>query len=120
MAYLFMNIDSGELFHCEDREWIAAFEAAKADGWIPDGTQYDAAFTLDEELDFIDDDNQKVFTIVTALTEIFLWDGSYTERRNQIVTYEDSIYMAMSLKSAGITGALLEFVQKGSFRICSD
>jgi len=120
MAYILMNIDTGELFHCNDREWIEAFEAAKADGWRPDGTLYDADFVIDEELDYIDDENQRLFTIVAAMRETFIWEGSYTDRCNQIVTYEDSIYLAMSLKSAGITGGLLEFVQKGSFRICSN
>ena len=120
MAYIFMNVNTGEIFHCEDREWIDAFDAAKTDGWVPDGTLYDAEFVIDEELDYIDDENQKMFTIVNAMRETFVWEGSYTDKCNQIVTYEDSIYLAMSIKSAGITGALLEFIQKGSFRICSD
>ncbi len=118
MAYTLINIESGEIFICEDNVWIDAFEAAKADGWDPDGTMYDAAYTLDEELDYIGDDNEKLWRIYTEVGNEFDWDGSYTEKRGQVVTYGDSYYMVMSLKCAGADPALCEFVSKGSFRIC--
>jgi len=119
MAYLLQNIETGELLHCEDEVWIGAFEAAKTDGWEPDGTQYDMYFDVDEELEFIENENQKLHTLIVAMNNTYEWDGSYTEKRNQVVTYEDAYYMAMSLKCAGVDAELCEFVAKGSFRICS-
>lgn len=120
MAYLFISIDSGEHLCCEEKVWIDAFEAAKADGWKPDGTMYDIYYDMDEELDLIEDDNRKLHTLVVAMNNVYAWDGSYTEKRNQIVTYDDAYYMAMSLKCAGVDPELCAFVEKGSFRICSD
>ncbi len=120
MGYHFINIETGDHLYCEDNLWIEAFEAAKADGWKPDGTQYDMYYYSDEEHQFIDDDNHKLFTLIDAMKKTYTWEGSYTERENQIVTYEDAYYMAMSLKCAGVDEKLCEFVAKGSFRICSD
>ncbi|HOP64641.1 MAG TPA: hypothetical protein PK358_13820 [Spirochaetota bacterium] len=120
MSYLFINIETGEQLSCDELVWVEAFEAAKADGWVPDGTLYDAPFIIDEELDFIDDDNWRLWTIYSEISKIDHWDGSYTKKRNQVVTYEDAYYMAMSLKCAGVDEKLCEFVGKGSFRICSE
>lgn len=118
MAYLLINIETGEQFTCDEKVWIDAFEAAKADGWDPEGTMYDAAYVLDDELDYVDDDNEKLWRIYKEVGTEFDWDGSYIEKKGQVVTYGDSYYMVMSLKCAGVDPALCEFVAKGSFRIC--
>ena len=118
MAYLLINLETGENFYCEDQVWIDAFNAAVADGWKPDGTMFDPEFYIDNELEFIEDENQRYWTIVYAVNESFVWDGNYLEKSGQIVTYGDAYYMVMSLKSAGVDPALIEFVGKGDFRIC--
>jgi len=120
MAHLFQNIETGELFSCGEELWISAFEAAKADGWKPDGTLYDIYYDVGEEIDFIGDDNGKLYTLLLGMMNVYEWDGNYTEKRNQVVTYEDAYYMVMSLKCAGVDPELCRFVGKGSFRICSD
>lgn len=118
MAYILINIETGDYFRCEDQVWIDAFNAAVADGWKPDGTMFDPEFYLDTELDFVEDETQRYWMIVSAVKETFDWDGNYIEKSGQIVTYGDAYYMVMSLKCAGVDPELIEFVSRGDFRIC--
>lgn len=118
MAYLLINIETGESLYCEDQVWISAYEAAVADGWKPDGTNYDPEYFLENELDYIEDETQRYWAVVSAVKESFVWDGNYLEKAGQIVTYGDAYYMVMSLKCAGVDPEICEFVAKGSFRIC--
>jgi hypothetical protein len=76
---------------------------------------YDAAFTLDDELDISRMIMKSSGEYIQRVGLEFDWDGSYTEKRGQVGTYGDSYYMLCPSNVAGVDPALCEFVSKGSF-----
>ncbi len=124
MSYIFINIDTFEVYECEEDLWHNAYDFACEDGWVPDGTFFDLAYQISEDLDDVDDYNfdpsANLFGMLLALNDMHKWDGNYFEKRNQVVTDTDLYYMVLSLKCGDFPAAFLEFLDKGSFRICSD
>lgn len=120
MSYHFINIDTGEYFYCDDHLWVSAIETAKKNGWDPYGTIYDLEYGIDDQCEFLEDEAEILFTVIFTLKENSEWDGSYTDKRNQIVDNDDSVYLTEALERTDTDPELVEFINKGSFRICSD
>ncbi len=118
MNYHFVNIETGEFFICEEKLWIKTLETAQEEGWDPDGTFYDVNSQY-EEYDYDEDYNRTLYCYCMHISEMYQWDGSYTDRRDQVVGYEDTIYLVKALEGTGADADLVSFIEKGSFRICS-
>ena len=119
MAYHLLNVETSAGYYCDEDEWIRAIETAKENGWRPDGTYYDHVYVADDECFGVDDEMYYMHRIILAKNESFEWDGNYIDKRNQVVMYEDTIYLAAALEGSGIDDKLLDFIKRGSFRICS-
>jgi len=120
MAYHLLNVETSEYYYCDDHEWADAIETAKENDWEPDGTFFDIVYETNDHCFDSDDPGYWMFTFSAYGKESREWDGNYIEKRNQIVMYEDSIYLAISLDGTGVSTELIEFIRKGSFRICSE
>jgi hypothetical protein len=48
------------------------------------------------------------------------WDGNYTDKCNQVVIQDDAVYLAFALDGTDVNIELIDFMKKGSFRICSE
>lgn len=120
MSYHLLNVETGDYIYIDDNVWISALETAKDNYWQPGGTIYDLEYCIDDDCEFIIGRTMIIFTIMQIAVEQASWDGSYTEKRNQVVDYEDTLYLADCLKGTDAPPELIEFIQKGSFRICSD
>jgi hypothetical protein len=120
MAYHLLNIETSEYHNCDDREWINAIDTAKENWWEPDGTIFDYFYNAYDECFDTDDIADYFFELISLKNESLYWDGSYILKRNQVVLYEDAIYLAIALKGTDVSTELIEFINKGSFRICSD
>jgi len=120
MAYHLLNIETLDYYYCEDEEWVNAIETAKQNYWTPDGTSYDIFCEAEDQCFDNDDILYYNYMLVVFQNEAMYWDGSYFEKRNQIVIYEDSIYLASALEGTGVSTELIDFIKMGSFRICSE
>ena len=120
MYYHFVNVETGEYFYCEEQVWIRALEAAKNSGWDPYGTIYDLEYDINDECEFVTGRAQIIFTILCTMRESSNWDGSYTAKRNQVLDFNDTVYLTEALEGTDTDPDLISFVDKGSFRICSD
>jgi len=120
MSYHLVNIETSEYYYCDDQDWINAINIAKEDGWKPDGTMFDMECDIDDACYGIDDEMYCLYMYIQSKLEYQEWDGNYFEKRNQIVMYEDSLYLSYSLEAMGVKKELVDFVKKGSFRICSE
>jgi hypothetical protein len=54
--------------------------------------------------------------------EMFEWNGNYVDRRNQVVSESDAYELMRALEKTWASNdrSLLDFLNNGSFRICSD
>lgn len=120
MAYHFLNIETLDYYYCDEKEWVNAIETAKENYWEPDGTLFDIFYEAGDQCSDDDDILTYNFMIVMSKNELEVWDGSYFEKRNQVVIYEDSIYLAAALDGTDTSTELVDFIRKGSFRICSE
>ena len=120
MAYHLLNIETSEYYYCEDRDWADAIDIAIKNDWGPSGSFFDAVYETNDRCFDTDDFVYWMFIYTTLKSELLEWDGNYVEKRNQIVDYEDTIYLAMSLDGTGVSTELIDFIRKGSFRICSE
>ncbi len=120
MPYHLLNIETSEYYYCDDQEWILAFNTAQADGWVPDGTLFDIVYEASDQSFDSDDPLSYFYMLVMAGNQALEWDGNYIEKMNQVIMYEDSIYFAASLEGSDVSRELIDFIKKGSFRICSE
>lgn len=120
MSYHFINIDTGEYLYCDDHVWINALETAKNNGWDPYGTLYDMAYDIDDECEFIEDEAAVMFAVIFTMRNASEWNGSYTEKRNQVVDFNDTVYLTEALEGTDTDPELIEFIDKGEFRICAE
>jgi len=120
MAYHLLNIETLEYYYCDENDWLNAIETAKENYWEPDGTVFDVYYETDEKCFESDDYLLYMFTLIASQSESLDWDGSYFKKRNQVVSYEDSYYLAVSLDGTDTSTELIDFIKKGSFRICSE
>lgn len=119
MSYHLLNVETLDYFYCDEKEWIAAIDKAIENDWRPDGTFFDYLFDAEDQCSDTDDIMYYFFMLISANNEALTWDGNYIEKKNQIVLYEDSIYLAIALEGQGVSNDLINFIKKGSFRICS-
>ena len=120
MSYHLVNIDTLDYYYCDDNVWIAAIEFAGNNDWYPAGTFYDYLYDTNDLCYGNEDRLYYLFTLIMNQNDSWEWDGNYIEKKNQIVTYEDTIYLPLCLKGGDAPQELIDFIQKGSFRICSD
>lgn len=117
MSYVFTSIHENTTCTREDRYWVRLLDTARDEGWQPDGTLYDFDFQVDDLTDELYDPAYNLFFVVMCFNEIWQWDGSYTEKENQVVTDEDAHYLRLALQGAWDDEELMCFFEKGSFRI---
>jgi hypothetical protein len=48
------------------------------------------------------------------------WKGSYTEKCNQVLDFNDTVYLAEALEGTDTDPELVRFIDKGTFRICAE
>lgn len=120
MSYHFVNVDTSEYYFCDEDIWISAIEYAKKNDWDPAGTVYDYVYDTDDVCFGINDEMYYLFMLIVNQNEYLEWNGNYIEMKNQVVTYEDSMYLPLCLKGSNAPPGLIEFISKGSFRICSE
>ncbi|HNX22809.1 MAG TPA: hypothetical protein PKG60_02095 [Spirochaetota bacterium] len=120
MAYHLLNIETLDCYYCEDHEWVNAIEIAKQNYWTPDGTFFDIYYDAEDQCFDNDDILYYNYMLVLSKNEFMEWEGSYFAKRNQVVMYEDSIYLASALAGSSVNPELVKFIEKGSFRICSE
>lgn len=120
MPYHLVNTETFEYYFCDDEVWISALKYAEENDWQPAGTYYDFVYDTDDICFDIDDQLIYLYTLYMNQNDQHEWDGNYTEKRNQIVTYEDILYLPLCLKGSGAPAELIEFIEKGCFRICSE
>ena len=120
MAYHLLNVETSEYYYCDDNEWISAIDTAVKNDWVPDGTVFDIVYETNDQCFDSEDLGYWLFMFVVSRDKSLEWDGNYLEKSNQVVMYEDSIYLAIALDGTGVSIELIEFIRKGSFRICSE
>lgn len=120
MSYHLLNIESLEYYYCDDDVWLTALDTAQKNDWKPDGTFYDFIYETEDNCFDNDDEMYYLWMMIVNRNAFFEWDGNYTEKSNQVVMYEDTIYLALCLKGTDTDEKLIEFIEKGSFRICSE
>ncbi len=121
MNYIFVNIETKEIFSCKEELWLEVLKTAKDNDWEPSGTKFDRSMALDNAFDDDDEESFRLFMFITINDEYLNWDGNYTDKADQIVTGIDADNMYGSLVYAThIDSQLFEFIGKGSFRIVSD
>ncbi len=120
MAYHFLNTETSEYYYCDEKEWAEALEIAKDNYWEPDGTFFDSFYEAADMSFDTDELTYFYFMLIGTRNEAEYWDGSYLTKKNQVVLYDDAYYMAQSLDGTGVNPELIEFIRKGSFRICSE
>ncbi len=120
MAYHLLNIETSEYYYSDEQEWVTAINIALQNEWDCDGTIFDVMYETEEQCFDNDDPLHFFYALNISTNEALYWDGNYFEKRNQIVSYEDTIYLAMALNGTDTNPELIEFIKKGSFRICSD
>ena len=120
MVYNLLNIEKGILFKCDSLLWEKAMEFAENSGWEPEGTFFDFEFEVDNHVDGQHDEMYNLFMLILQYQRRNEWDGNYTEMENQVVTGTDAYYFSLALGDTPDFSLLVEFLRKGSFRICSD
>ena len=120
MSYHLLNIETSEYYFCDDQVWLSAIDIAKENYWDCEGTSFDIMYEADEQCFNSNNEMSYFYAMTIAKDKSSQWDGNYTEKRNQVLSYQDTYYLAMSLEGTGIEAELIEFIKKGSFRICSE
>lgn len=120
MSYLLQSLNDLERLIIPDDEWIYLLDSARKSGWSPEGTVYDFWQQIDYYCDDDDDLMHNTYMFINTIDRNLKWDGNYIEKENQILTDDDVYYFRKSL--AGVCRSLdvLNFFEKGSFRIVKD
>ena len=120
MDYHLELIYSKEKLTISREKWISALDFAKNNGWQPAGTYLD----FNKELDLLwNDDFDEMYNLWMVLTShnsCHEWEGSYTEKEDQIVTDNDSYELMLSLEISNDFSHLASFIGGTAFRICRD
>jgi len=115
-----LNLTDNSRFYLSEEKWHYILEAAKDSGWQPMGSVLDLAFQL-----FIHSEPNYLFESQLFVT-LYLhhyclnWNGDYAYPEYQCVRDEDAQNLHQALVYGGADSALLEFISKGSFRICPE
>jgi len=114
--HFLLSVDHEELYTIESSQWIYYIEKAQSEGWKPDGTLYDEDYKF-EERSISEDVEENLFIYIKVHDEHLHWDGNYIEKSNQLIDSVDAYYLAVALE--GIADKdFLDFLQRGSLRIC--
>ena len=98
MRYLLINIEFNKGFYCDDQLWVQTIKIGKEKGWEPEGTIYDRSFVLDECLDEIDGDHDKLFSFVIINYENNEWNGNYLKKVIKLCLIQMLIFYLNQLK----------------------
>jgi hypothetical protein len=122
MAYTLRNLNTHQAFTCGADQWLTHLETARTNGWNGEGTSYDFAYEVDETYDTMVDYLYNLWMICCLAREMFEWNGNYVDRRNQVVSESDAYELMRALEKTWASNdrSLLDFLNNGSFRICSD
>jgi hypothetical protein len=122
MAYTLQNLDTRQMFTCDDDQWLHYLETARANGWDEEGTRYDFEYEVDETYDSMVDYLYNLWMILHLSREMFEWNGNYVEKRSQVVSESDAYYLKQALENIWVSEdrSILEFLDRGSFRICRE
>ncbi|MDY0131916.1 MAG: hypothetical protein RBR53_04530 [Desulforegulaceae bacterium] len=117
MNYHLESLITKEKFIISEEKWLKALEFAKKTHWQPLGTVLD----FETELDLLWDDNQdrmfNLWMVLASHNACVEWEGSYTEKQNQIVLDNDSYELMLSLEISEEFIDLANFISGVSFRI---
>lgn len=122
MAYTFLNITTMQTFACDDEEWRAYLERARAAGWEEEGTAFDFECEVDDAYDPMVDYLYNLLLIFYVSRDMLEWDGNYIDKKNQVVSDSDA-YCLMQALEAGWSSpdrGFLDFLNSGPFRILRD
>jgi hypothetical protein len=120
MAYHFVNVETGEYFYCDEQVWLRALDTAEKNGWDPYGTLYDIEYSIEDECVFLDDATEILYAVLVTMGNMGQWKGSYTEKCNQVLDFNDTVYLAEALEGTDTDPELVRFIDKGTFRICAE
>ncbi|HOO72081.1 MAG TPA: hypothetical protein PK926_09995 [Spirochaetota bacterium] len=119
MSYILKNMRSTDCYLCDDQYWDMLLSTARNEGWKPEGTHYDFLCQVDEYYDEGYESMHNLFMVVLVTQWYNSWDGNYYDKENQYLSDEDVYYLKLALNGTGVDPAFLDFLEKGSFRICS-
>ncbi len=120
MGYILRNIASGSTISLSDNEWPALLDLALNQGWDPDGTTYDLLLELDLQSDDDCDIEYNTFIYITLNHRFLVWDGSYIEKENQIVSDDDAYYLMKAIENIPAQELIITFLKLGAFRISEE
>jgi hypothetical protein len=122
MGYRLENITTHQCISCADDRWRLLIETARANGWDEEGTSYDFTYELEETYDPMVDYLYNLWMIFHLSREMFDWDGNYNDKKGQVVSESDAYHFTQALRETADAddGALLDFFNSGSFRICNE
>lgn len=115
-----LNITDGSRFYLSEEYWRTTLESAKEAGWSPLGSVLDLAFQLfvHPEPNYLYE--SQLFVTLYLHHYCLNWKGDYAHPEYQLVVDEDAQNLHQALRYTSITVNLLDFIAKGSFRICSE
>ncbi len=113
MGYHLSNLETNQYIILSKEMWIHLLSIAISNQWKPKGTILDCGRQEVQITHF----GGETITIGTAMNNSVHWTGSYTQMRKQIVTERDSKAFAAALIGANIPTEVLQFIEKGAFRI---
>lgn len=119
MAYTLENTVTHQSVTCPDERWLLLIEAARANGWEEEGTQYDFAYEIEEVHDAMADYLYNIWMIFHVSREMFEWNGNYTDKKGQVVSESDAYCLMQALEGTPYADdrGLLDFLNSGPFRI---
>lgn len=120
MEYHLEQLYSKEKFSISQSKWLKALNFAKDMGWHPAGT----VLEFEKELDDLWDEDQSrmynLWMVLMSQNACTQWEGSYTEKENQIITDTDSYELMLSLEMSEEFVDLAGFIGGTAFRILKE
>ncbi len=118
MTYVFASLDGAKMVECEDLDWHSALESARDREWDPEGTALDFQYQLDQAWDDTVDYTVNLMLMIQVHMSVLGWNGSYTEKENQIISESDAYSLYRSLDETFAGADLLKLLAGGAVRIC--
>ncbi|MBP7738906.1 MAG: hypothetical protein KA369_23250 [Spirochaetes bacterium] len=122
MAYTFLNLTTLRTFSCDDEEWLACLERARAAGWEEEGTAFDFECEVDDAYDPMVDYLYNLLLIFYVSRDMLEWNGNYIDKKNQVVSESDAYYLMQALEKdwPSPDRSFLDFLNSGPVRILRD
>lgn len=118
MSYILLQIDSGKSIELVEEYWREILTTGEREGWEPEGTAFDFIFQLDEAIDEGDDEMHRLFNYILCNNDFITWNGSYTEKENQIISESDAYCLFQAIEDVIDDEALHAILREGNLRIC--